>query len=55
VLDATWRIFDRVVAGARNLRAVIFECERNGNADVAPGFARIEGTLRSAASPAVAL
>jgi uncharacterized protein (UPF0276 family) len=54
VLDATWRIFDRVVAGARNLRAVIFECERNGNADVAPGFARIEATLRGAASPAVA-
>lgn len=42
VLDATWAIFDVVAKRAKNLKAVVFECERNGNDDVAPGFARIE-------------
>jgi uncharacterized protein (UPF0276 family) len=50
VLEDTWRIFERVVAGAVNLRAVVFECERNGHATVAPGFARIEQTLAAAAA-----
>lgn len=45
VLDETWRIFERVVRGARNLKAVIFECERNTNDGVDAGFARIEATL----------
>ncbi|HEY4221833.1 MAG TPA: DUF692 family protein [Myxococcota bacterium] len=42
VLDDTWRIFDFVCARAKNLRAVVFECERNANEGVLPGFARIE-------------
>lgn len=41
VLDATWRIFDHVVARARNLRAVVFECERNTNGGVVDGFERL--------------
>jgi uncharacterized protein (UPF0276 family) len=45
VLDETWRIFERVVRGARNLKAVIFECERNPNHGVDAAFARIERTL----------
>jgi uncharacterized protein (UPF0276 family) len=45
VLEDTWRIFERVVRGARNLKAVIFECERNPNHGVDAGFARIERTL----------
>jgi uncharacterized protein (UPF0276 family) len=45
VLDDTWRIFEHVVARAPNLKAVIFECERNGIDDVTAGFARIERTL----------
>jgi len=40
VLDATWRIFD-VVARAPNLKAVVFECERNANDGVTAGFDRI--------------
>lgn len=42
VLDDTWRIFDHVVARAKNLKAVVFECERNDNGDVLAGFARLD-------------
>ena len=42
VLDDTWRIFDHVVARAKNLKAVVFECERNSNGDVLAGFARLD-------------
>ncbi len=41
VLDDTWRIFDVVAARAKNLRAVVFECERNANDGVDAGFRRI--------------
>lgn len=41
VLSDTWRIFDAVVARAKNLKAVVFECERNANDGVLDGFARI--------------
>lgn len=42
VLDDTWRIFEHVVPRAPNLRAVVFECERNANDGVVDGFTRIE-------------
>jgi uncharacterized protein (UPF0276 family) len=45
VLDSTWRIFEHVAARAPNLKAVIFECERNPNVGVEVGFSRIEGIL----------
>lgn len=42
VLPDTWMILERVAAEARNLRAVVFECERNGAEDVVPGFTAIQ-------------
>ncbi len=44
VLDDTWAIFEYVCARAENLKAVIFECERNTNNDVRAGFERIART-----------
>ncbi len=53
VLDDTWAIVDRALAGAVNLKAVVFECERNPIEAVLPGFARIRAALDDAApSPA---
>jgi uncharacterized protein (UPF0276 family) len=40
-LEDTWRIFEHVARRAPNLRAVVYECERNPVADVLPVFARI--------------
>lgn len=40
-LRDTWRIFDAVVAKASNLRAIVFECERNPAAEVLPAFERL--------------
>lgn len=42
VSDRVWDLFAHVVERATNLKAVVFECERNGNAAVVDGFARIE-------------
>ncbi|HEV8324690.1 MAG TPA: DUF692 family protein [Myxococcota bacterium] len=41
VLPETWRIFEHVAPRAPNLKAVVFECERNPAADCLEGFARI--------------
>jgi uncharacterized protein (UPF0276 family) len=46
VLPDTWAILERVAAGAKNLRAVVFECERNGADDVMPGFQAIQDRIR---------
>lgn len=40
-VPACWAIFEHVVPRARNLKAVVFECERNREADVLAGFARL--------------
>lgn len=45
VLDDTWAILEAVGPKARELRAVIFECERNPLEQVVPGFRQIEATL----------
>jgi hypothetical protein len=45
VLDETWRILEHVVPRAPNLRAVVFECERNPLPDTLEGFARITEVL----------
>jgi uncharacterized protein (UPF0276 family) len=45
VLDATWRIVDRVLAGATNLKAVVVECERNPLEAVLPVFAEVKAHL----------
>ncbi len=51
VLPETWAIVEHVVARAPNLRAVIFECERNSLDDALPGFRRIATVLKRAAGP----
>jgi len=45
VLDDTWAIYDAVVPRAQNLRAVVYECERNPLRDCLEGFARLKGVL----------
>jgi uncharacterized protein (UPF0276 family) len=47
VLPDTWQMFEYIVPRAPNLRAVIFECERNPVDDCLPGFARIAEILKS--------
>jgi uncharacterized protein (UPF0276 family) len=41
VLPDTWRVFDYIVARAPNLKAIVFECERNPLEACLPGFERI--------------
>lgn len=50
VLDDTWLILDHVLPRAPNLKAVVFECERNPLAQALPGFARLEQALRASPS-----
>ncbi|MCA9541537.1 MAG: DUF692 family protein [Myxococcales bacterium] len=45
VLDDTWAILKALGPRASNLRAVVFECERNPIAQCVPGFRRIERAL----------
>jgi len=40
-LDDTWRIFEHVARRAPNVKAVVYECERNAIDEVLPGFERI--------------
>lgn len=51
VLEDTWAIVERVLAGATNLRAVVFECERNGMNAALPGFRRIAALLDRSVGP----
>jgi len=44
-LTDTWRILEHALPRARNLRALVYECERNPRAAVAPGFARLAALL----------
>ncbi len=50
VHDDTWAIFDAVVARAPNLKAVVFECERNALDLVMPGFERIHRRISEVSS-----
>ncbi|MEC8025529.1 MAG: DUF692 family multinuclear iron-containing protein [Myxococcota bacterium] len=50
VLDATWEIFEHVVPRCPNLKAVVFECERNPLEDCLPGFTRIHDCLKGHAA-----
>jgi uncharacterized protein len=45
VLDDVWRIYEHIAPRCKNLKAVVFECERNANEAVASGFERIERWL----------
>jgi uncharacterized protein (UPF0276 family) len=45
VLDETWAVLDAVAPVADNLKAVVFECERNTVIDTLGGFERIRRAL----------
>jgi uncharacterized protein (UPF0276 family) len=45
VLADTWRIVEHVVPRTPRLRAIVFECERNGTAVCLPGFGRLARLL----------
>jgi uncharacterized protein (UPF0276 family) len=42
ILPETWEILEAVVPRARNLKAVVFECERNRPDEVIPVFAALK-------------
>jgi uncharacterized protein (UPF0276 family) len=44
-LPETWQIFEHVAARAKNLKAVVYECERNAAEEVVDNFARIREVL----------
>lgn len=47
VLDETWQLCEEFVERAPNLKALIFECERNSIEDVIPGFERLNAIFGS--------
>jgi uncharacterized protein (UPF0276 family) len=47
VLPDTWRILEHVVPRMPNLKAIVFECERNPMADCLPAFARLATVVGS--------
>jgi uncharacterized protein (UPF0276 family) len=49
-LPATWQIVEHVVARAPNLKAIVFECERNPASLVVDTFARLRGLLEARGS-----
>ena len=49
VLDDTWVILDHVMPRCPNLKAVVFECERNSQEHCLAGFDRIHGLLAGTA------
>jgi uncharacterized protein (UPF0276 family) len=46
VLPETWALFEELAPTLPNLKAVVFECERNPLAACVPGFRRIADTLQ---------
>jgi uncharacterized protein (UPF0276 family) len=48
-LAATWLLFEHIAARAPNLKAVVYECERNPPAAVVDNFRRIRATWPGAA------
>ena len=46
VLSDTWTILEYVASRAPNLKAVVFECERNPVEDCLPGFSKISAILK---------
>lgn len=45
ILPDAWRLFEAVAPRAPNLKAVVFECERNPLGDALPGFERIAAVV----------
>jgi uncharacterized protein (UPF0276 family) len=52
VLDDTWAVLDAVAPLATNLKAVVFECERNSLIDTLGGFERIRRAMARGQAPA---
>lgn len=56
ILEDTWSLVAHIVPRAPNLKAIVYECERNTLASVMPGFARLAAlwprSSRVGASPA---
>lgn len=44
-LDDTWAIYEHVAARAPNLKAVVFECEKNPLDECLPGFSRLARSM----------
>jgi uncharacterized protein (UPF0276 family) len=49
-LDDTWRIFEHVLPRAPSLRAIVYECEKNGADEVLDNFRRLNAAFPAAAS-----
>jgi uncharacterized protein (UPF0276 family) len=47
VLPATWQIFAETTVKAPNLKAIVFECERNDLTHCLPGFREIQSMTRT--------
>ena len=47
-LPDCWEILEAVLPRTTNLRAVVYECERNRRAEVLPGFERLRDTIGGA-------
>ena len=47
VLPETWQILEWLAPRMPNLRAVVFECERNRLEECVPGFRKIADLLRA--------
>ena len=54
ILDETWQIVDHVLARAPNLKAIIYECEKNAAADVVAGFAALNARFPATVGAAAA-
>lgn len=54
ILPETWQVFEHVIARTPNLRAVVFECERNPLTATLPIFSRIRDLLGSVRNDAFA-
>jgi len=50
-LPDTWQILAHVLPRAARLRALVFECERNSQAEVIPGFERLARALSGGSAP----
>lgn len=46
-LPATWELLEHALERARNLRAVVYECERNRPGEVLPVYARLAALLEA--------
>jgi uncharacterized protein (UPF0276 family) len=44
-LPSTWQIFEHIAARAKNLKAVVYECERNSADEVVENFGRIRQVM----------